>query len=130
MIETIVVALLAASALALVLAPLNRQLRREPTGPVAAADAAVAKKDAALTAIIDLENEREVGKLSQPDFEALRIQYEQEALEALRELETIELATAEDAELEAEIAELRRAMSCQVCGAPRGPGETCPRCGE
>lgn len=130
MIDEIVVALLAASALALVLAPLRGELHRDLPGAGATTDAAVAKKDAALTAIIDLENEREVGKLSQPDFETLRVQYEQEALEALRELETIELATAGDDELEAEIAELRRAMSCQVCGAPRGPGETCPRCGK
>ena len=125
MIVMILVALAACAALAYVAVP----LRREHTTDLEehwAAEQAGARKQTALQAIVDLEEERAVGKLSAVDFAALRDQYEAEALVALKELDA--LGTPDDA-LEAEIAALRVSLECPECGGLRAGERVCPQCG-
>ncbi len=128
MIPVLVVALLACAALAFVVAPLRKGPIAADDGVSMAMDDATTRKHSALAAIVDLENERDIGKLSIQDFELLRRQYEVEALAALRDLDLLQ-AVGDEAELEAEIAAARAELSCPSCGALRRAGEQCPRCG-
>jgi hypothetical protein len=125
----VIVAVLAVAALAYVATPLRRGPRR--AFPDKSDDVARIgeRKAAALTAIIDLEEERDVGKLSVRDFELLRDQYEREALTALHELDAIQASELGDEELEAEIAAARALLVCPSCGRPSPTGEQCSRCG-
>jgi cytochrome c-type biogenesis protein CcmI len=134
-IPAVIVAVLALVALVWVLAPIRRGVRRDVDGASHHVEEAVAQKDAALDAMVDIENERELGKLSDADFEALRAEYEREALAALRALETAEIEDVDD-QLEAEVAAMKaqlggvsNAPTCPECGTERTPGRPCPSCG-
>lgn len=129
MIAVIVVALLACAALAYVALPLGARRGRKEEVPSAEGELD-ARKTTALSAIVDLENERLVGKLSDEDFDVLRAQYEAEALRALTELDALRARTesGEDASLEAEIAEMRRRLACPRCGRLRTTDGTCAQC--
>ncbi len=128
MIPALVVAALAAVALAYVLGPLRRGPRRDAPDPASLLEEANEKKTAALSAILDLEVEREMGKLSEADFQALAHDYEAEAVAALHQLDA--LGTPEADALEAEIASVKRRLRCPSCGALRAPGRACSQCGE
>ncbi len=127
MIPEIVIALLALGAVLYVTRPLGRsRLNVEPSAALEAADV---RKMTALSAIVDLEEEREMGKLSDADFERLRAQYEAEALKALKELDSIKrVQVPEEDPLEAEIAAVRKRLQCPNCGALRTSGGNCPQC--
>jgi hypothetical protein len=142
-IAAIVIAALACGALAYVAAPLRASSRATPEPDFAEAELE-GRKRAALTAIIDIENERDVGKLSSEDFDILRGEYETEAVAALLELDSLRAAGNEtDIDLEVEIAAIRdrlaasggrRAaggplLACPSCGSPRVPGRACETCG-
>ncbi len=131
MVAVILVVLLLGLALAYVLTPLRHTPGEPvPTDPRMAAEArAEDKKNSALGALVDIEDEREVGKLSAADFELLRREYEAEALAALHELDDIRFTFRTDEALEAEIASVRAGLECPSCGGARPPGEPCPRCG-
>jgi hypothetical protein len=132
MVAVIVVILLLGLALAYILTPLRRADRPGGPDPKAAGAAeadAQDKKTGALTALVDIEDEREVGKLSAADFELLRQEYEAEAMAALRELDDIHFTLRTDEALEAEIAAVRAGLECPSCGGARPPDEPCPRCG-
>jgi len=128
-----IVALLAIVALAYVGTPLRRPRRSadEPAQPAPQRPPPVtdaeARKRAALAALMDLEEERAVGKLSDSDFLELRAEYEAEAIAALKQLDIAVLAP--DDPLEAEIAAYRLRLQCPACGALRPAEGTCPRCG-
>lgn len=130
MIGVIVVSLMAFIALVYVVAPLRRADDATEDEAPRALERARENKTAALTAIIDLEEEEQVGKLSQSELELLRSEYEREALVALEEMDA--LATPGDTAidpLEAEIEAMRHRLACPSCGAMREPGATCSRCG-
>ena len=129
MIAAILVGLLAAAALGLVMQPLRSGPRPDEDDNALLVEDAVARKRAALVAIVDMENEHSAGKLSEPDLAALRARYEAEALRALRDLDALTADHGDDA-LEAEIAEMRARLSCPNCGELRTPGGPCPACGE
>jgi rubrerythrin len=76
--------------------------------------------------LLDIEDERALGKLSQDDYEALRNQYERQALRAADELDSIEVV--HDDTLEAEIEAMRERLQCFQCGSVLVPGEPCTRC--
>jgi hypothetical protein len=108
MIGYIVVGALAAAAFYLVLVPLRKGPRRDLPERALAVDEAESRKRAALTAILDIETEREVGKLAEPEFVTLRGEYEAEAIAALHELDALgESGAKEDDAVEAEIARIR-----------------------
>jgi rubrerythrin len=131
LIAALVVTLGALSLLAWVLAPLLR-------GPVAETgqrsqliEDAEGRKRAALYALIDIEEEAEIGKLSPADLEVLRNRYEHDAMDALRRLDELnDVATGAPDDLESEIARLKQQMRCPNCGATRPPQQACPRCGK
>lgn len=129
MIAGILVALLACVALVYVVAPVRRGPRRDRPDPSLLAAEATSRKRAALTAILDLETERDIGKLSSADFEVLRAEYEAQALKALAELDALKDVHGDDA-IEAEIAEVRERLACPSCGAIRAGSGPCPRCGK
>jgi hypothetical protein len=144
MIPALVVAVLAFLALAYVAGPLRErdEPAREGTGDT---DELIGRKRAALVAILDMEEERDAGKLSAADFAILRNEYEAEAAAALVELDTLRAAgDPADADLEAEIAAMRARLQrdepdapeaalstepCPTCGTPRARGRACERCG-
>lgn len=131
MIEAAIVALIAVAALVYVTAPLRRPRRDAPSAAAARVEEAAGRRRAAFGGLVDIEGERAMGKLSLGDFEALRAEYEAEALAALRELDELgaPAGTSDDDDLEAEIAALRSRLSCPDCGAIKTPGEPCEKCG-
>jgi hypothetical protein len=117
-ISALVVVGLACVALAYVAVPL-RDDRAEPRADDSD-DAAelVGRKRAALVAILDMEDERDAGKLSNADFAALRTEYEAEAATALVELDALRASGRPVEEsLEAEIAAIRARLEKE---SPRG----------
>ncbi len=136
----VVVAVLACAALAYVALPLAGRRVHAPTEP-SPEEELDARKTAALTAIVDLETERAVGKLSEGDFEVLRSRYEAEALQALAEIDDLvrgagrarrsplRVTPAEDDRaVEDEIAAMRERLECPRCGGLRSASGTCPEC--
>ena len=127
MIAAVVVGLLALAALVYVIAPLRReQTNADEVDPWSSAED---RKIAALSAILDLESERDVGKVSDEDFAELTKIYETEAVAALSELAGAGARTGVD-RLEQEIAEVRSRLAhrCPVCGNTQRPDGRCPRC--
>ena len=124
----IIVALLACAALAFVAQPMRRGPRIDEETPNDAIEEAGARKRSALVAILDMEEEKALGKLSHGDFTVLRSQYEAEAVAALKELDAVKRED-KDGELEAEIARLKEAMVCSNCGAITPEGARCSACG-
>ena len=128
MTAAIVIALLAAAALLYVTAPLRKPDAEElPSGP-SLQEAALERKTTALTAILDLEEEAGVGKLTRGELETLRAEYEREALLALEQLDRIAVTPRADEALEAEIAAMKERLACPSCGAVRTSGGACSRC--
>lgn len=136
MIPALLVAAVALVVLAWVTLPLRKGHALDAPEPSRELEEAVADKRAALMAIVDIENERAVGKMSQADFDALRAEYEAKALTALRAADALRASPARsphqpewDDELELEIAAVRERLRCPNCGAARTPGEACEQCG-
>ena len=151
MIPVLVVVIVALTVLAWVALPLRRGPRSDAPLPSLELEEAEADKRSALVAIVDIENEHAVGKLSRPDLDALKAEYEARALEALRRAEALReeqpLSASggqadqrssrrsrqeewlDDDELELEIAAIRERLRCPSCGAARAPGAPCDRCG-
>lgn len=129
MIEVSIVALTAVAVLAYVLVPLRSGPRQDVPVTSVLIEDAEEKKRSAFTALIDIEEERTIGKLSERDFDALRTEYETEAFQALVELDALEAAPGDDGALEDEISAIRSKMTCSSCGALRPPGKACERCG-
>lgn len=88
-----------------------------------------AEKRAKLGALVELEEDRMSGKLSERDFESLSKQYESEAVSALRRLDSLTGRADESDDLETEIARVRSRLRCPSCGAARPPAARCPECG-
>jgi hypothetical protein len=129
-IEVAIVVVLAVGLLAWVLVPVLRGPRAAPEERGGSEDAAALRKSAALDALLDLEEDRALGKLTRADFESLRAVYEAEALEALRELDAAARARADDELLEAEIAAARQELMCPRCGRVLPEGRPCPQCAD
>ena len=124
-----VVIVLVVLALLYVVQPFRRKENVEMQSGPSPTQRAQEKKTAALTAIIDLEEEAQVGKLTARELEVLRATYEREALDALAQLDAMSAPHSADDDLEAEIAAVKQRLTCPSCGAPRASGGTCSRCG-
>jgi rubrerythrin len=125
----LIVAALAVLSLAYISGPLRKPGVRDEVDANAELEE---QKRRALVAILELEDERDVGKLTDEDFADLRKHYEAEALEALHRLDgTVDSGV--DDPLEFEIAKVRQRLAatrCPNCGEPRARSEErCPRCG-
>lgn len=151
---TLVIGLvIAVAAVLLVLEPI---LRPAPAGPVEPGlfddpedDPKTRRKELALAALKEIEFDRETGKLSDGDYQAMLARYTKEAVQALKEAEAPEAAepaavaagasdagTPEPSEdpIERLIAETRTAARgrkfCSNCGAQlEGSGKFCVECG-
>ena len=128
MTAAIIVGALTIAAIAYIVAPIGRS--RRAMDETVSETAAEEKKRVALTGILDLEEERDGGKLSDTEFVDLRARYERDAVEALKELDTADPAAPLADRLEREIAAARDKLRCGTCGAPRGnEAARCPSCG-
>ena len=124
----LIVGLLAAAALAYVMAPLRRTGAEVLSVGLSPHEEATERKGSALTAILDLEEEAQVGKLTQAELETLRAEYELEALRALEELDQMTGSSGGDDPLEAEVEAMKKRLACPSCGAVRTSGGACSRC--
>ncbi len=123
LVEALAAALVGAAALWLVLHPL---LARTPPAPgaVEPLDPELTPKGVALTALKEIEFDRETGKLSDADYELLKNKYTAVALEALR----VESATDAPDPIETLIAQ--RVRTLRSPGGTSGAGApTCLSCG-
>ena len=128
MTAAIIVGALTVAAIAYIVAPIGRG--RRGMDETVSETAAEEKKRVALTGILDLEEERDGGKLSETEFVDLRARYERDAVEALKELDRAGPAAPLEDRLEQEIAAARDKLRCGTCGAPRGSeAARCPSCG-
>ncbi len=111
-IAILLIALLIVGTFAFVLRPLlARDSARfgQDKGPEAPAGEMIARRDALYAALKDAEFDRETGKLTEEDYQAVRTRTMAEAAQVLRQIDllTPEAEAALDAEIEAEVAHLR-----------------------
>ena len=120
---------LAIVALSIVLYPLFATIsprpRRAPEGVHEPTRA-----DRAVAALREIEFDRETGKLSETDYQALRATYTADALAAMRAQDASRASVAED-EIEAAILQYRaRRLTCASCGPrPEPDAIYCSTCG-
>ncbi len=120
-IEAVAGAVVGLVALWLVLRPLGHP-GAPPTEPLEPMDFDETPKGVALAALKEIEFDRETGKLSDADYEALKAKYTAAALAALR---------ADDAQAPvADLGASAGAVSCRTCGPrPEADALFCSRCG-
>ena len=93
------------------------------------------RKEQLLGEIVELELDRELGKVSAEDFQRLFAELEAETLAIIGELDRLNGASSDQFErrIEEEVAALRQktaASRCLGCGALRREGDLfCPQCG-
>jgi len=119
---------LALGALAFVLHPLFAD--REPV-PVAARNSKVRPaSEEALSALREVEFDRETGKLSDTDYAALKTEYTQEVLTAMRAEGRSEGFGSDDAAEAVVLKYRRRRRECSSCGPrPEADADYCSNCG-
>lgn len=147
--EAVVAALVGIVALWLLLQPLVRSSPSEAP-PFEPLDPEETPKGIALTALKEIEFDRETGKLSEPDYEFLKAKYTSAALEALRgESPVAEQGAPDDIEamISARVRALRSASAtapsdspappvlpsrvCRICGPrPEPDAVFCSACGQ
>lgn len=152
--EIILTALLLIGILAFVAYPLFNTPREKIAGTTNVLDLLIAQRDATYDAIRDLDFDFQLGKLSRDDYTMLRDKYKARAALVLQQIDALgngNGATA-DADIEAQVAQLRRAKTdsveeeiarvraarkagggrgaCSQCGTPYQAGDKfCAKCG-
>jgi rRNA maturation endonuclease Nob1 len=117
-IAILLIALLIVGTFAFVLRPLiahDSAWFGRDKGPQASAGELIARRDALYAALKDAEFDRDMGKLTEEDYQAVRTRTMAEAAGVLRQLDhlTPEAEAAFDAEIEAEVARLREDATAQ-----------------
>lgn len=130
--EAIAAALVGMLAVYVVLRPIFSP--PEPALPAEPLDPEETPKGVALTALKEIEFDRETGKLSDADYELLKQKYTASALEALRAEERAAGPTDVEAMIAARVRSLRSAPagapSCATCGPrPEADAAFCSGCG-
>jgi hypothetical protein len=140
--DTLVILLMAAGAVIFIGEPL---VRRQPLlGPVRDMDYELERlslhKETLYTAIRDLDFDFQTGKVDHKDYAILRQHLEAEALQVLRQIDTVDPLATLDNELERQILALRQQSpstpglspgSCPGCGTTLDGSENfCPSCGQ
>jgi rRNA maturation endonuclease Nob1 len=90
-----------------------------------------AEREATVRAIRELDLDFRTAKLTDEDYRLLRAAQVQRGAQILRELDALKDGSDIDAEIEAQVARLRRAPAvCACCGAPFKAGDRfCANCG-
>jgi rRNA maturation endonuclease Nob1 len=131
--EVLAAVIVGVLALWLVLEPLLRS-SAPPSAPLEPIDPEETPRGIALTALKEIEFDRETGKLSDADYELLKAKYTSAALEALRLDAGVGQRTVSD-DVEAMIAARVRAIRSASAlpssdsRANAGPGQACRTCG-
>jgi RNA polymerase subunit RPABC4/transcription elongation factor Spt4 len=134
--EVVAAALVGVSLLWLVFEPLFTTASPRAVGALdfeALEEAEDTRSGVALTALREIEFDRETGKLSDDDYTFLKQKYTVEALSALRS-ESADAGPEVEAQVAARVAAIRAeaegAPTCSGCGAGVEPGARfCPSCG-
>ena len=84
------------------------------------------QKEMLYGAIRDLDFDFQTRKVDQKDYAELRQQLEREAVQILRQLDTVDPLVAFDNEIEQQVLALRRRRPSTACGSGR---EACASCG-
>jgi rRNA maturation endonuclease Nob1 len=126
--EALAAAVVGLAILWLVLQPVLRPTGREPL-PLEPLDPEETPKGIALTALKEIEFDRETGKLSDSDYESLKAKYTTAALDALRH-ESEEVAFDEiETMVAAKVRALRSASAAVPSNASALPLGSCTTCG-
>jgi hypothetical protein len=125
LVEAVAAGLVGLAALWLVLQPLISPRPRLPL-PVEPVDPEETPKGVALTALREIEFDRETGKLSDPDYQLLKTKYTAAAVEALR-AESVGGGGVSD-DVEAMIAARVRSLRSAAASTPPD-SLRCPACG-
>lgn len=96
------------------------------------------RRDHTFSLFKELENDYQSGTLSKEDYDTIGVQYRNQAVSILKELDDIQNETSEvlrkrDEDIEKEIIRLRKhnGRFCAYCGAQQDPGILfCPDCGK
>ena len=133
LLEALAAALVGVAAVWLVLQPLVRPARRSTT-PFEPLDPEETPRGIALAALKEIDFDRETGKLSDGDYEALKAKYTKVALEALRTESPGVTPDAIEAMVAAKVRTLRSSSSprpqCATCGPrPEPDAVFCSTCG-
>lgn len=143
--EIIAALVVGAFALALVVEPMLRSVRRI-SSPLDLPDLEETPRGIALAALREIEFDRETGKLSDTDYADLKQQYTQAAVQAMRAEDRVvdagipgapgETPDAVEAIINAKVRALRSAqptaggIACPACGPrPEPDAEFCSNCG-
>jgi rRNA maturation endonuclease Nob1 len=125
--EALAAAVVGLAVLWLVLQPVLRPTDREPR-PLESVDPEETPKGIALTALKEIEFDKETGKLSDADYEFLKGKYTAAALDALRH-ESEEVASDDiEAMVAAQVRALRSASAATPSNAPTLPADAKPAC--
>jgi hypothetical protein len=132
--EAVAAGLVGVAAFWLLPQPLLRPERRPPR-PVEPLDPEETPKGIALSALKEIDFDRETGKLSEGDYEFLKAKYTKAALEALRLESQQRPSDAAEAMIAAKVRAIRSAGSaarpqCASCGPrPEPDAVFCSNCG-
>ena len=131
--------LLSIAALMAVAYPIVANMRQDAPAVSSAfeeLDELLARRDAAFQALRDLGFDRQVGKITDEDFQVFEANLKQVAADTLRDLDAWEARTDDDLDLEQEIAARRAALAtsgraCPACGHPAATDDAfCAKCGQ
>ena len=113
-----------------IVAPLLEQ-RRPAVTPPTPREALELERESTLRAIREIDLDYRTHKLNEEDYKALRAQQVAHGAQVLRELDTLKGEQGIDAEIESQVAALRRAGDvCSACGNPVKEGDRfCAHCG-
>jgi hypothetical protein len=134
--EAVAAVVVGLAALLLVMQPLLRPDRR-PASPPEPLDPEETPRGIALSALKEIDFDRETGKLSESDYQLLKAKYTGLALEALRAEEQSAAADPVEALIAARVRSLRAAdahgastLTCPTCGPrPEPDAIYCSTCG-
>lgn len=139
--------LVMAAALAILAYPLYRSRQQAAPLNVSTLDNLLAQRDGLYATLRDLELDRQLGKLDDTDYNALRDRYMAQAAQVLQDLDALQgkgATAGASAVLEREVSARRQVQElenagadaktaagfCRHCGQPYGSGDKfCARCG-
>jgi hypothetical protein len=142
-VDVVVIVLMAIGLVVFVGEPLVRKTMPQRLADVQEPDSErlTLQKEVLYTAIRDLDFDFHMHKVDRQDYTELRQQLEREAIQVLRQIDTVDPLAHLDAVLERQIAAFRQqqmrmpasadAAVCVHCSAPLQGGENfCPTCGQ